>query len=305
MDSTAIDRIAQLAVEAEKANRLDTHTPSIVVRHDDGAQRVISLEDLQAHRSRFRGTFATSSLQDFARYVVAHVGGAGFIRPDSLAATVIFNLQVADDGTPVPAGAPAIAGHADHRAELTLKASPAYAALHAATTRQPFQQKPLVEWLEDWWDCLAADYPNDWWDCLAADYPNDTGEVPGPTSDPLFMRQAMTAIRKVKIKANSEAVHTEKDFGATRSALEDVEASSDVGLPRGFRFTCQPSDDLDSRAFYLRLGVLTGEDKPKFVLRWVKRESDIEAVGQNFKAKLLNAIGDKATMLLGTFDPGK
>lgn len=42
----------------------------------------------------------------------------------------------------------------------------------------------------------------------------------------------------------------------------------------------------------------TGEAQPETT-------ADVEAIGQNFKAKLLNAIGDKATMLLGSFDPGK
>jgi len=284
-----IQTIADLAVNAEKANRIDTHTPAIVLNAGNGVQRVESMEAYDAHRSRFRGTFNTHSLQDFAHYVTKRVGGEGFIQPDSLSATVILNLLVDDSGTPVPTGTPALAGHADHRAQLNLKQTPAYAALHAAVRTQ-FDQKAIVEWFEDWWDYLAADYP-DATDNVAA--------------DPLRMRQAMTAIRKVKIKATGESVHTDKDFGASRSALEDVEASSDVGLPRGFRFTCEPSDDLDTRVFYLRLGVLTGGDKPKFVLRWSKRESDIEAIGQNFKAKLLDAIGDKATMLLGTFDPGK
>lgn len=290
MDSNTIDHIAQLAVKAENANRLDTYTPAIVLDAGNGQQRIDSLEPFAAHRSRFRGTFSTASLQDFARYVIARPGGEGFIQPEGLSATVIFNLHV--DGNGLPAANktnPALAGHGDHRAALALKSTPAYAALHAAV-RARFDQKPLIEWLEDWWDYLSADYPD------ATD---------GVGTDPLRMRQAMTALRKVKVKATGESVHTDKDFGASRSALEDVEASSDVGLPRGFRFTCQPSEDLDSRTFYLRLGVLTGGDKPQFVLRWSKRDSDIEAVGQNFKTKLLDAVGDKATMLLGSFDPGK
>jgi uncharacterized protein YfdQ (DUF2303 family) len=290
MDSSAVDRIAALGVEAEKANRLDTHTPAILLRDSDGCQHVQSLEAYDAHRSRFRGTFATSSLTDFASYVIARAGGEGFIQPDALAATVIFNLNVDGEGTPAIKGSPSQAGHADHRALLTLKPTPAFAALKAATAQQ-FTQKPLIEWLEDWWDYLAADYPD------ATDS--------ATANDPERMRQALTALRKVKVKATGESVHTDKDFGASRSALEDVEASSEVGLPRGFRFNCQPSDDLDQRVFYVRMGVLTSDKDPKFVLRWSKREADIEAIGQNFKAKLLDAIGDKATMLLGTFDPGK
>lgn len=293
MDSNAIQLIQDTAIAAQKGNRIDTNTPAILLRDSDGRQHVQSLEAYDACRSRFRGTFATSSLTDFASYVIARAGGEGFIQPDALAATVIFNLNVNDEGTPAIKGSPSQAGHADYLAQLTLKPSPAYAALIQAS-RSKFGQKPLIEWLEDWWDYLAADYPE--------------GDATNPgalVNDPHAMRQALTALRKVKVKATGESVHTDKDFGSSRSALEDVEASSDVGLPRGFRFTCQPSDDLDSRVFYLRLGVITSEKEPQFVLRWAKREADVEAIGQNFKAKLLNAIGDKATMLLGTFDPGK
>lgn len=293
MDSSAISLIQQTAIEAEKANRLDTHTPAMVLNDADGNQHIESLERFAAHRSRFRGTFSTASLQDFSQYVIRRAGGRGFIQPDQLAASVIFNLDVDSNGTPVAVtGLSTLipcAGHGDHRAHLSLKASPAYAALQVASKTQ-YAQKAFIEWLEDWWDYLAADYPE------ATD---------NSTNDPLRMRQALNALRKVKVKASAEAVHTEKDFGASRSALEDVEASSDIGLPRGFWFTCKPSEDLDERVFYLRLGVLTGGEKPAFVLRWSKREADIEAIGQNFKAKLLDAISDKATMLLGTFDPGK
>lgn len=289
MDNTAIDRIAELAVEAEKANRLDTNTPAIVLRLRDGSQGVESLERFAAHRSRFRGIYTTSSLQDFARYVVPRAGAQGFIQPDKLAATVIFNLLVDTNGTPADDRPGNFPGHGDHRAVLALESSPEYAAIQNAALTT-FAQKPLIEWLEDWWDCLGADYPD---------------AQTGDTTDPARMRQALNALRKVKVKATGESVHTDKDFGSSRSALEDVEASSDVGLPRGFRFTCKPAEDLDSRVFYLRLGVLTGEEKPKFVLRWTKRPADIEVIGQNFKDKLLYTIGDKATMLLGSFDPGK
>lgn len=291
MDNTAIDAIANLAVTAEKANQLHTYVPALVLRDQDGGQTVKSIEHLAAARSRFRGIFRTNSLQDFAQYVTARPGiGNGFIDSGNLAATVIFDLMVSADGAPVDAkSTPAFPGHGEHRAILKLDQSPAFDALNRAISTK-FSQKGIAEWLEDWWDYLAADYP-------------DAANAPTPDNDPLHMRQALTALRKVKVKATGESVHTDKDFGASRSALEDVEASSDVGLPRGFRFTCQPCEDLPSRAFYLRLGVVPDTEKPLFHLRWSKRDTDIEAVAQDFKAALRNAIGDKATMLIGSFDP--
>lgn len=306
MDSSAIDRIAQLAVKADNARRLDTTTPAIVLAAGNGEERVESLERFQAHRSRFRGTYATSSINDFAQYVIARPGAKGFIDTERMAAEVFFNLLETDPRlasssgpadviTPDPAKIP---GHADHVAVLKLQETAPFKAMLAATAEDDprkgvkarvFSQKSIVEWIEDWSDYLAADYPD------ATD---------NQVNDPHRIRQALTALRKVKIKANAEAVHTDKDFGASRSALEDVEASSEVGLPRGFRFTCTSHDGLPVSVFYLRLGVRPDAEKPTFILRWPRRESDIEQLGQDFKKAILDAIGDKATLLLGTFDPG-
>lgn len=245
----------------------------------------VELELLYAQRLIGR----TNSLQDFAQYVTARVGGQGFIDAFGLAATVIFDLSVDGSGAPAADGLPSRPGHAEHRALLKLEQTPAFAALNKVVAAK-FTQKGIVEWFEDWFDFLAADYP----------------DATDPTmGDPFRMRQALTAIRKVNVKATAQSTHTDKDFGASRSALEDIEASSDVGLPRGFRFACQPCEDLPVMAFYLRLGVLPDNDKPLFNLRWAKRDTDIETIGQNFKAKLRDAIADKATMLIGSFDPGK
>lgn len=290
MDNTAIQAIGQFAIEAEKTNRLDTSVPAIILRDSDGNQFIASIEHLQPYRSRFRGTFRTNSLQDYARYVTSRGDGEGFIDSAALAATTIFDLHVTTDGA--PNGNPAIAtyfGHAEHRAILKLDQTSAFAALNRVVGAK-FTQKGIAEWIEDWFDFLAADYP-------------DSTDPVG--NDPQRMRQALTALRKVKVKATGESVHTDKDFGASRSALEDIEASSDVGLPRGFRFTCQPCEDLPSRDFYLRLGILPDAEKPLFHLRWAKRDTDIEAIGQAFKSTLRDAIGDKATMLIGSFEPGK
>lgn len=296
MDASAISIIQQTAISAEKANRLNTHVPAVILRDINGQQRVESIERLQAARSHFRGTFSTTSLNDFAQYVIAHSGGDGFIDIKAMAATVFFDLHVNEYGTPASKGELSSPGHADHTAVLTLAPTAAFNALNAAAFSNrsggpvQFAQKGLIEWLEDWWDYLSADYPD------ATD---------GLANDPLRMRQALNALRKVKIKASAEAVHTDKDFGGTRSALEDVEASSDVGLPRGFRFKCVPYDAIDENTFYLRLGIHPDDEKPSFMLRWQMRERDIEDLGMQFKAKLLDAIGDKATMLLGSFDPRK
>lgn len=277
MDSTAINLIQQTAIKAAKANVLDTATPAIVLQDRDGRQHVESIEHLREQRSRFRGTYSTSSPNDFAQYVIAHRGARGFIDVQRMRAVAFFNLGSNDED----------AGHADHYAQLTLSETAAFKAVRAAISVSQIGQKTLVNWVEDWADNLQPNYPDG----------VDTGAE--------GVQQALATLRKVKIKASREAVHTDKDFGASRSALEDIEASSAVGLPRGFRFTCVSHEGLPEYAFYLRLGVKPDPDNPGFTLRVPRIDADLEALGQSFKTVLLDAIGDKATMLLGTFEPGK
>lgn len=286
MDGSAISTIQQTAIEAAKANLLDTFMPVVVLRAQSGQQYLQSIEAFAEHRSRFRGTFETASIEDFKRYVVARPGGDGFIDPDKMSASVIFNLM---DGEPGGLRPP---GHGDHRAVLTLKPTAAFAALLDFTgPRMATPQKDFGLWIEDWADHLEADY---------AERP-DTLKT---ASDRRGIKQALTAIRKLTIKASNETTHTDRDFGGSRSALDDVEASSANVLPLGFRFTCTPYEGLDEVGAYLRLVVLTDGDKPAFKLRWRQREANIEAIGQDFKQALSHDIGDTATMLLGAFTVG-
>lgn len=281
MEQGAVQLIQDTAVQAHGLVDLNTDKPAGFYQG-----QIIDLEHLQSGRSRFRGTYATQSMQDFMAYVIARDSAQGFIDPDNMKAVAFFNLLIGANGTPQTPG------HADHRAVLTLPRSAAFQALVGACSFQnnprPHTQKTLAEFLEDWQENLQADYVD-----------------PAPTSDPTQISRAITAVRNVKIKARGESTHVESDFGRQRSAMEDVEASSEHVLPAGFRFQGVPYEGLEPITAYVRLGVLTDDEKPRFVLRIRAYESLVEQIGQDFKAKLLAGIGDKATMLLGTFDPGK
>lgn len=284
MDKSAINAIGTLSVDAQRARVLNTDTPAIVLRDADGLEHVESLERFASTRSRFRGTYSTSSINDFMRAVVSRgTGGAqGFIDVDRMTARVFFNLGIAL-GEIQP-------GHADDIAELHLKPTPAFAAFKVAASGV-FTQKPLVEWLEDWADQLTADFG---------------GAVhSADAADPRAIKAAIAALRRVKIKATSESTHTDKNYGHARSALEDVEASAEGALPQGFRFTCVPYEGFDSHTFAVRLRIHPDDDKPTFKLHWARAERDAEALAAELNAKLSNGIGDKAALVLGTFDPGK
>lgn len=132
-------------------------------------------------------------------------------------------------------------------------------------------QKTLAEFLEDWGDHIQA-------------Y-NAEG-------DAIALTRAISAVRRLTIESSRKEDHEVQDFKASRSALENVEARSDHGMPSGFRFTCIPYNGLAERSFELRLSVLTGGDAPALVARIKRLEAVQEEVGQEFMELLNDSFED-------------
>jgi uncharacterized protein YfdQ (DUF2303 family) len=278
MDSSAVKSIGQLAIEAASANRIDATTPAIILTDSNGRQTVCSIEHLQEGRSRYRGTFATQNLGAFADYVVATVENnaprtpaAGFIDPDHASAVAYFNLG--DHEHP---------GHGDNTAALTLKPTAAYAAL-LATTQRALDQRTLHDFLEDWRDNITV---------LVDGQPRDNG-----------IANALAAVRDITVEQARKVQHVERDFGATRSAMESVDARSTLTLPSGFEFKAVPYEGLQERTFRLRLGVNTGGDKLSLTLRIQQAEQLSEDIARDFLARLAARLGTASTLTLGTFTP--
>ncbi len=268
MQIEALAWLEQRALQAQETAGLSV--PVRLLPKDVSAH---SLEKFQAHRARFRGAFSTSAIADFVRYAGKYSGGSCFIDQEKMSARAIFDLG--DLQQP---------GHGDHRATLTLQRTAPFTALLQIEGKQT-EQKSLAEWMEDWKDYLIA---------FTAD-----GEA-------IDAKKAVAAIRRITIAAAKEVTSTQDDFKGTRSALEQVEARSDNGLPAGFRFICTPFHGLDQRSFELRLGVITS-DTPKLVLRGVRFEEARELMAQEFADKLdtgLKSGGADADVYVGTFEVG-
>jgi uncharacterized protein YfdQ (DUF2303 family) len=263
MQVETINRIVELAIQSNKANVLAEHTPALVLDN-----KVVSIEHLQNGRSRFRGTMSTSVLSEYVAYVRRNAGGSGFIDPKQVKATTFLNL-----GTEIEPG------HADWRAVLQLDPTAAYAALLEIEGR-PQSQRDLVEWIEDWSPQLAA----------------------VKDGDRIAITAALAAIREVTIESKKAATNTDRDFGASRSTLEEIEAKAKGGMPSHLLFQAVPYLGFQSREFRLRLSVITG-DRPALVLRIVGKEQAQEDIAQEFKTKLLEEIGDAATLTIGSFTP--
>ncbi|WP_350025862.1 DUF2303 family protein [Pseudomonas fulva] len=232
---------------------------------------VVDLERYQEGRNRFRGTYSTHSLVDFGAYVVERAApdARGFIDQDAMTCVVLFNL-----------GTPDLPGHADDRAVLRLKPSAAFAAVQAICG-QALVQRAMSDWLEDWHQQLVAT--------------DETGAV-------MSIAKAIAAVRTITIKASSESDHAVGETRASRSTMDQIEASSKEALPAWLDFKVIPFDGLDEQVIRLRVSVITGGAQPVLKLRWVGEDAQREAIAQEFKAVLDHRIGTAAKVSLGTFD---
>jgi uncharacterized protein YfdQ (DUF2303 family) len=264
------------ALQLINANALDaagktlaTLIPTVVLSED---AKVVDLERFQAGRSRFRGTYSTHSLNDFAVYVVqrAAPGAQGFINQDEMSCALLFNLGNAE--------AP---GHADDRAVLKLKPTAGYTAAQQIGGRG-ICQKDLSDWIEDWHQYLT---PID-----------DAGNA-------IPVAKAIAAVRTITIKASSESETTVGETGASRSAMDQIEARSKETLPVSLQFHTVPFEGLTEQQITLRLSVITSGAVPVLKLRWVGEEVQREDIAQEFKAVLQRNIGEAALLSLGAFDP--
>lgn len=236
---------------------------------------VLDLEKYLSLRRRARGTMTTQSIADFAAYTVHHDDDGGttvFVNPEDMRATAVLNL-----------GTPTAPGHADNRAKLDPKSTASYRALLTMATGAGQAQLKVAEFLEDWAPLIK---------CF-----NDAGPIAAP--------QAIAAIRKITVESLRKLESEEQSLSASRSAFEQVSATSKDPIPTTIYFECQPYADLAARLFVLRLGVLTGGDKPMVNLRIVKHEEHLEEMARELADKITQAFGDtEIPVLLGSYTAG-
>jgi uncharacterized protein YfdQ (DUF2303 family) len=247
----AIQSLQTLIQRTVQPTTLDTHTPALLIAGSDGVT-IENIEHLQEGRARYRGNYSTSSIADLTSYSASRLHTpVVFIDAQNGKAEAFFNLG--DEHNP---------GHGDDRAHLTLQPTSAYRALLALDGKQ-FNQRQLAEWLEDWSDCAQPFY----------------GDEVRPN-----LGVAIQAVRSIEIKAGSTKTHEDSDFGASRTAIEQIEARAKqeaLQLPSGFIFTAQPFDCFEPVAFRLRLSV-TMTDPPKLVLRVVAMADAQERIATEF-----------------------
>lgn len=263
MEAAALQEIKTLVLAANGSRQVQD-VDAIITQHGEG---VVPLEPHRPGRARFRGKYSTSSIDSLAAYVKAFGAAdvSGFVDADAMACVVYLNLGTKD--TP---------GHGDHSATLTLRKT----AFYAATLKidgQQMSQQALAEWLEDW-----------------------RGFIHVGNGSPLA--SAINAVRKIKIEAGRTATSEVGNLKATRTALEQIEASSDAGLPEELVGSCIPYDGLDYESIGLRLSVIAS-DAPKLVLRIVAKEALVEKLAEQFATKVRAALDGLAGVVVGKFTP--
>ncbi|WP_330925007.1 DUF2303 family protein [Candidatus Sororendozoicomonas aggregata] len=269
MDRSAIEAIADKNTLIEINEHLVQSGIPVAILPENA--RTYKYEDLDRFRSRFRGLMSTSSINDFGTYVELHKEehSACFIDIKNTKAAAVLNL-----------GNKNMPGHCDHRSELTLKKTSGYDALMGFHCYK-HSQKEFTEWLEDW---------------------SDNIKVLDGEENPLELKKAIGALRRLTIDAHSEQSHTEENFKSSRSTLESVEAKSKGNtLPAWLEFTVQPFADFEQRTIRLRVSVLTGGSKPVLIASIVGLEVLKQSLAEEFQQKVEAKLDGIMPTYLGVF----
>lgn len=266
----AIEQICFLSENAADINwpvSLAAEPPCIAV---PGTVRLQDIEEYLPHRRAFRGEFNTASMLAFRDYIAPFEEEQPcFIDGDTLRAVVYLDIGSGNEP-----------GHCRHRASLQVKRTAAFAALLAANEK-PMSQRELAEWLEDWNASLAAV------DAMGVE---------------MELAAAVRAVRNIIISATTDSKSSIQNMSETRGTLAKIEATSEAGLPAGFIFTCQPTDELVERSIRVDLAVITGE-KPVLKLRIRAKAALDEDIASEFAVHLKGCLPAGIRPLVGAFKP--
>ena len=139
--------------------------------------------------------------------------------------------------------------------------------------------------------------------------PTDTAQFFEDLNGGAFISQIGHALSEVAAgvvdhgKASSESDHAVSETRTSRSAMDQIEATSKETLPASLVFSVVPYEGLSVRNITLRVSVITSGTQPMLKLRWIGEEVQREEIAQEFKSVLDTQIGAATPLTLGTFDP--
>lgn len=285
MDLATIMRLEELARAAFKVDHAEVWNGGEPFALVPAGIQIKDLEAFAEYRRRFRGTFSTKSVADFAAYVRRTLGGelsddvlegpplpACFVNTETMQARIVFDL-----------GDTARPGHGVHVAHVTETATPLWQALQAVDGKRQ-DQRGTVDFLQDWGGLWLA-------------YDAELKEVSTPA--------ALAAIRKIEIKASGGSTAEAGNMASSRSSFAKVEAETRAGLPAAIVFRGMLYPDLAARDVFFDVHVLPDEKAPQLVLRMRGRAALVEALAREFgdvvRAALTAGGCASVETLLGTF----
>lgn len=248
LNKEAIDRIVELG---NMANAIpdDIYTTQPITALPGGSQ-IVDLEKYMPTPVRMRRAFSAERISEFCAYIKHHMvveATVIFVSPSGLEAKAIIDYGSHD--------APQ---WGDHTATLALPLTLEFTALKALCAKD-ITQRDLIEYLEDWGNIIT----------------------PRIEGNDVSLAAALDAIRKVEISQKAIATHTEANFAAARTAMEEIEARSSGGrLPSDIIVRCPLVNGTTTQPIQARLALLTGSDKPKFRARIVALESLQKALAE-------------------------
>lgn len=275
MEQAAVQQIANLAVVAQSKLPVQVDQSASIAILPEGF-KLHSTEKFNAQRDRYRGKYATSSIQSFADYIGYRNSGE-----DENVQTYISTNNGLSARTFLNLGNEIEPGHGDDTATLTLEKKSEFSRIEQLNGRR-MRQQDLIDYIDDWAEFLTA-------------Y-NDSGEVE--------LDNAIRALRKVKITKGSELDSQVRDFGHQVSAMEKLEATGvDENLPHYFELHTECFHGLNPRPVKLSLRIsANNDDAPGFVLRIVGEEALTEALAEEFKDLLTDELKGQGQIFQGQFE---
>jgi len=276
MDAEALKFIAALTAGA--AQTVNDKTGGIATVLPDSTS-LASLEEFADSPRFLRQEYTTERPYDFIKYLIAHASkenhSALYIHPLGAAAMAII-----DHGdTPNPQWA-------HHRAVLALRLTPAYLAAKNIC-KGAHAQQTLIDFLQDWPTHITA-------------HAEDGKEIE--------LRQAIAAVRRVKISARAESTTGIGNMNQNRTAMESIEASSEAGsLPAYFVMRTPLYVSTEDVDIVLHLSVRAEEGKPPLLaLRIVGEETLAENCAYELEKRLIAALKDSLkNIFVGTVERAK
>ena len=264
MDKTAIDAIQALA-NAEQINKIIAETDLFTLALPNGYH----MEDMEKFGNqpyRFRGHYITHLIDEFTAYLNANATENTGIFVDSAKSTAHAIIDMGNNDNPFWGA---------HKASITLKPTPEFAAL-SANKDKAFDQLAFTDWVEDWPESFAF-----------LDGSEDGSFMSLPTT--------IAAIRKLTLKQASDKTLEAGDFNAAISEFDQMEVNANgAPLPKGFIFTCTPYEGLSEIRFECRLRAMTEGKTVQLKYRILAYDHILDDIAVEFKDTLkakINAPG--------------